>query len=210
MILFLAGLHDHFSSTQSGGQLPIPPSIPAIYAYPPDPFPLVTNFVESSAKFYHLDIEHIPTDPRPKNQSREKITIRDAFQRYMNAHPDIRAVFVGTRRTDPHGGSLTHFDPTDHGWPAFMRIHPVIDWRLGEIWAFLRETDILIPGITGVPQGHAGTKEGPWCGLYDDGFTSLGGYGDTRRNPLLKVNGKEEWRSAWEMKDDGDERLGRE
>ena len=43
----------------------------------------------------------------------------------------MKAVFVGTRRTDPHGENLKHFDPTDAGWPAFMRVHPVIDWHYG-------------------------------------------------------------------------------
>lgn len=47
----------------------------------------------------------------------------------------MKAVFVGTRRTDPHGANLKHFDPTDAGWPAFTRIHPVIDWHYAEIWA---------------------------------------------------------------------------
>ena len=44
-------------------------------------------------------------------------------------------MLVGTRRTDPHGDVLTHFDPTDRGWPPFMRVHPVIDWHYREIWA---------------------------------------------------------------------------
>ena len=50
---------------------------------------------------------------------------------------DVRAIFVGTRRTDPHGERLTHFDRTDvdRGWPDFMRVHPVIDWHYVEIWA---------------------------------------------------------------------------
>ena len=47
----------------------------------------------------------------------------------------MQAIFVGTRRTDPHGGQLTWFDKTDHGWPAFVRCHPVIDWRYVEIWS---------------------------------------------------------------------------
>jgi FAD synthetase len=42
----------------------------------------------------------------------------------------VKAILVGTRRTDPHGEHLTHFDPTDSGWPAFVRIHPVIKVKL--------------------------------------------------------------------------------
>lgn len=61
--------------------------------------------------------------------------MREGFANYLSENPDVKAIFVGTRRTDPHGATLTHFDETDRGWPAFMRIHPVIDWRYAEIWA---------------------------------------------------------------------------
>ncbi len=61
--------------------------------------------------------------------------MREAFARYLDDQPHVQAIFVGTRRTDPHGGQLTSFDMTDGGWPRFMRIHPVIDWHYAEIWA---------------------------------------------------------------------------
>lgn len=60
--------------------------------------------------------------------------MKAAFTEYLQDFPKVKAIFVGTRRTDPHGAELTHFDPTDHGWPEFMRIHPVIDWHYVEIW----------------------------------------------------------------------------
>ncbi len=118
-------------------------------------------------------------------------------------HPNnILAIFVGTRRTDPHGSNLTHFDRTDHGWPDFMRIHPVIDWRLGEIWSFLRARELREPD--GRPLEY--------CEMYDEGYTSLGGVGDTVRNPRLRyvdVDGRERYRPAYNLTEDGDERLGR-
>jgi hypothetical protein len=60
--------------------------------------------------------------------------MKEAFRKYLEEKPTVKAIFVGTRRTDPHGALLTHFDPTDHGWPPFMRVHPVIDWHYAEIW----------------------------------------------------------------------------
>lgn len=60
--------------------------------------------------------------------------MKAAFAKYLEDEPRVKAIFVGTRRTDPHGMLLTHFDPTDQGWPAFMRVHPVIDWHYAEIW----------------------------------------------------------------------------
>jgi FAD synthetase len=69
--------------------------------------------------------------------------MKAAFEEYLTDEPTVRAIFVGTRRTDPHGANLTHFDATTSGWPSFMRIHPVIDWHYADIWtvrAFIRGT----------------------------------------------------------------------
>lgn len=116
---------------------------------------------------------------------------------------------MGTRRTDPHGEKLTHFDRTDHGWPDFVRVHPVIDWHYVEIWAFIR---------------HLGIE---YCPLYDQGYTSLGGTNDTHPNPKLRVGEMDNastpdvasagdmpkrspgYRPAYELMDDEEERLGR-
>ena len=87
---------------------------------PPDPFPEVDEFVASSSKDYHLEV------------LRYVLPMRKGLEVYLADRPSVQAIFVGTRRTDPHGENLTHFDPTDKGWPDFMRIHPVIDWHYGE------------------------------------------------------------------------------
>lgn len=61
--------------------------------------------------------------------------MREAFADYLAHNDRVEAIFVGTRRTDPHGGRLGSFQRTDGGWPGFMRVHPVIEWRYGEVWA---------------------------------------------------------------------------
>lgn len=63
----------------------------------------------------------------------------------------------------------------------------------------------------------------PYCSLYDLGYTSLGGTTDTHPNPVLKADpetsahGKDhvspheyEYRPAYELVDDDEERLGRD
>ncbi|KAG7290190.1 hypothetical protein NEMBOFW57_000188 [Staphylotrichum longicolle] len=153
----------------------------AIYIVSKDPFAEVEEFVERSAQQYHLDLK------------RYALPMRPALEAYLEDRPAVKAVFLGTRRTDPHGEFLTHFDPTDEGWPQFMRVHPVIDWHYVEIWAFIRHLEI------------------PFCELYNRGFTSLGGVTDTRPNPALAVSGDtSKFRPAYELRDDDEERLGRD
>lgn len=64
---------------------------------------------------------------------------------------DVRAFLVGTRRGDPHGAKLGVRTLTDTDWPQFMRVHPILDWRYTDVWAFLRECKV------------------PYCSLYDQG-----------------------------------------
>lgn len=84
-----------------------------------------------------------------------------------------------------------------------MRIHPVIDWRLSEIWTFLRADELK--------EQDGRTLE--YCSMYDEGYTSLGGVSDTLRNPKLMYideNGKEKYKAAYVLVLDEEERLGRE
>jgi FAD synthetase len=247
LLLYLSVLHNHFSTQnrerrktdQKTGQCTydtqgFPTSIPSIYAKPPDPFPLVTEFVDSSSTRYHLSLIHISTNPGqdPKSKSHssppptanpiptsspptspnQAITFRDAFSLYLSHHhPTCQAIFVGTRRTDPHGATLSSFAMTDGLWPRFMRIHPVLEWGLAEIWTFLRQDCIRY----GVHDGNEKEKEGremiDYCKMYDQGYTSLGGVNDTHRNPKLRDEGAEGgFRPAYSMTEDVEERLGRE
>jgi FAD synthetase len=122
----------------------------SVYVMSSHPFPEVDAFVADCIGRYSLDLH------------RYALPMRKAFEQYLREYPEVKAVFVGTRRTDPHGEGLRHFDPTDHGWPAFMRVHPVIDWHYQEVWAvsFLqppqgeRETEIEGPGTKADMRGE--------------------------------------------------------
>ncbi|CAM1505098.1 Fc.00g107350.m01.CDS01 [Cosmosporella sp. VM-42] len=158
-----------------------PQPLQALYIVSSKPFQEVEDFVASTTKEYHLDLD------------RYALSMRPALEAYLSKKTNIKAIFMGTRRTDPHAELLTHFDVTDKDWPQFMRVHPVIDWHYVEIWAFIRHLEI------------------PFCELYNRGFTSLGGVTDTRPNPALAVDkNSKEFRPAYELRDDDEERLGRD
>ncbi|KAI9723929.1 MAG: hypothetical protein M1812_000647 [Candelaria pacifica] len=178
LILFLAALASKPNRA--------PAKIQSVYIVSRFPFMEIDTFVNESSEAYALDLNRY-TKP-----------MKISFGEYLEEKPNVKAIFVGTRRTDPHGANLTFFDPTDHGWPDFMRIHPVIDWHYAEIWTFIRHLQI------------------PYCPLYDLGYTSLGGTLDTHPNPALrsKIESSQEnsmvFRPAYELVEDREERLGRD
>ena len=94
----------------------------SVYVMSARPFAEVDDFVATCIATYALEMHRYP------------LPMKAAFASYLRENPSVKAIFVGTRRTDPHGELLGHFDPTDHGWPAFMRVQPVIDWHYQEVW----------------------------------------------------------------------------
>lgn len=157
------------------------PTIQAIYIAPPDPFPEVEDFVTSTTKEYHLDL------------TRYTLPMRQALEAYQADKPLVKAIFMGTRRTDPHCEFLTGFAPTDKGWPQFMRVNPILDWHYADIWNFILRLDV------------------PFCSLYQQGYSSLGGVKNTRPNPALALDAEgTKFRPAYELVRDDEERLGRD
>lgn len=103
----------------------------------------------------------------------------------------VTAVFLGERQSDTTGVRYRPIEPTSAEWPPAMRVFPILNWDLGDIWQYI---DAL--GL-------------PLCELYGRGFASIGLTTDTRPNPLLWNTDTKEYRHARELGDDGAERLGR-
>ena len=103
---------------------------------------------------------------------------------------NVKAVVMGQRSVDPWMAGVDAFTPSTQGWPAFMRINPIMKWSYHHVWDFLR--------VFGFP----------YCELYDRGYTSLGGVSDTWPNPALR-RPDESYAPAYELEDGGRERDGR-
>ena len=154
--------------------------INAIYIQCESPFPQVEKFIERTTQIYGL------------NLIRRKGDIRKALEKLKATHPRMQGMFMGTRRHDPFSDKLRSFSPTDPGWPEFMRINPILDWHLSDVWSVLRECHI------------------DYCSLYDEGYTSLGSSHNTKPNPALQLDGQEmQYKPAYMLEDESLERAGR-
>ncbi|PNW74277.1 hypothetical protein CHLRE_13g592500v5 [Chlamydomonas reinhardtii] len=143
-----------------------------------DDFAEVKAFVEGADKAYGLDVEYLSEQDFKKG-----------LCEYLE-RTGVMAIVLGTRRGDPNAGGQDVFCPSSEGWPAFMRVNPILDWTYHDVWVFLRATRVA------------------YCSLYDHGYTSLGGVGNTLpNNTLRRPDGSYE--PAYHLADGRLERVGR-
>jgi len=141
-------------------------------------FPEVDKFVHKCNEIYKANITYISTP------------IKAALSELVNEY-GVGAIFMGTRSTDPRSSTLKEFAPTDtqHGWPALMRVNPILTWNYEDVWKFIKAFNV------------------PYCELYDKGYTSIGSTTDTIPNPALSTEAG--FDPAYKLLDGTKERAGR-
>jgi len=154
----------------------------ALYVRHGQAFPEMELFVNKCKEAYNLDLITI-TAP-----------LKEALQELKTLRPQLKAVLMGTRLSDPYSTSLEDFSPTDDSWPQYMRVNPLLSWTYKDVWAFIRKLCL------------------PYCSLYDRGYTSLGSMENTHPNPVLRLvdgRGTISYHPAYKLEDDQLERAGR-
>ncbi|GEQ70175.1 hypothetical protein JCM33374_g3851 [Metschnikowia sp. JCM 33374] len=178
LTLLLAAIHRKVSSSTD---LHEDYKLDSIYINSEQPFAELDTFITESNKEYSLN-------PITINSS-----MKEGFEHYLKEiNPKTKAIVVGIRYADPYGSSLRYQQETDHNWPKFLRIHPILHWEYCEIWDFIMACNL------------------PYCKLYDQGYTSLGGVDTTLPNKFLQSEG-DSYMPAYMLEEDADarERVGR-
>jgi len=149
-----------------------------VYFLHENTFPEVDIFVKKCSEFYGVNIDFLPAP------------IISSLTEYVKSR-NTKAIFMGTRSTDPRASNLREFTRSDtqHGWPDVMRCNPILFWNYEDIWKFIRAMNV------------------PYCELYDKGYTSIGCTTDTIPNPALETN--KGYDPAYKLLDGSKERAGR-
>uniref|UniRef100_A0A915L3F8 FAD synthase n=1 Tax=Romanomermis culicivorax TaxID=13658 RepID=A0A915L3F8_ROMCU len=156
-------------------------------------FPDIDQFVEDTKRRYNIRIVTL------------RGNVKEACFELKRQNPEIEAVFMGTRKCDllhfgrQNGLQLdgSTFDmtmKTDTDWPPYLRVYPLLKWDYAYVWDFLVNLRV------------------PYCKLYDEGYTSLGDYNNTAKNPALKFldeSGRVVYKPAYELRDGTLERASR-
>nr|XP_014348395.1 PREDICTED: FAD synthase [Latimeria chalumnae] len=155
----------------------------ALYIRIVSPFPEMEQFIQDTAKRYNLKIFTVHGN------------IRQALVDLKGQQPELKAVLMGTRRTDPYSRTLTPLCMTDPGWPQYMRVNPLLD-KIVEMEHIIHNT---VKKKTS--KLHTFLQ-----------YTSLGSMDNTLKNPALRyVNhiGLECYKPAYLLENEDDERTSR-
>ncbi|XP_002027602.2 FAD synthase [Drosophila persimilis] len=161
--------------------------IPMLYIKSDDAFAEIDEFVARCVEHYNVQLIEYEE------------SLKEALTHMSADMPRIKAVFVGSRNTDPYCEHLSPMQPTDNGWPPMMRLNPLLEWSYHDVWHYIHMNCVA------------------YCPLYNKGYTSIGYRSNTVPNPHLKrldltspCSGAEgDYRPAWELADPTQERDGR-
>ena len=161
-----------------------------LYFDEPDPFPEMQSFLRDT-------VQRLRLHARTLAGSYRSALTHFYSQPETPERPRVTAILLGQRRADPHSSSLSLVTPSSEGWPAFLRVNPLLDWAYSDVWRFLREAQRVDAAVQ-------------WCALYERGYTSVGARHKSSTTQALWDADRGAWRGAWELEKDSDERGGRE
>lgn len=164
LILYLASLYKKYSQHLHSVKFN---KIYAVYLKTYENFNSLLKFIETSSLEYQLQLYVTQT-------ASMETALREYLASLKLEHQEQTGILLGTRATDARNYTMTTIQPTDKNYPKFIRLQPILNWKLSNIWSFLIYSDE------------------PHCELYDVGYTSLGKPCETVPNPWLLNTGDNE------------------
>ncbi|GAU98872.1 hypothetical protein RvY_09955 [Ramazzottius varieornatus] len=167
-----------FSSEEDLSHQSVP--ILAVYFRSRPQFPEVEKFIQEKIRELDIPLEIYDGD------------LKESLGKFVQSHPSVKGIFMGTRSGDPRSQHLEAFSPTDPSWPPIMRILPLLKMSYHNIWLYLLDFKVS------------------YCKMYDNGYSSIGWKYNTFVNPKLVLNhvdGRTEYKPAYLLEDSDEERL---
>lgn len=157
-------------------------NVKIIYIRTKGPFREIEEFVDDVKEHYGIKLSVTEGE------------MKTTLQQVLNEDRRLKAVLMGTRRTDPYSSTLNFMQNTDPSWPQILRVSPLLNWSYHQIWSYILQRNV------------------PYCSLYNRGYTSIGSVVNTWPNPSLASTdeyGFQSYLPAWRLEDPTEERAGR-
>lgn len=121
-----------------------------VYFVEENSFPEVDKFLEYLVSEFKLDVIKLEND---LNLTKTEF-FKSSLKKLIKDH-DLKAIYMGTRITDPYCGHLTEICESDYnkGWPRFTRVNPILYFSFENVWDFFHDLKV------------------PYCSLYDTGYS---------------------------------------
>lgn len=123
-----------------------------VYWQSSDAWPEVVDFVYAETSRLQLRLAVLPLTSLSGVPHAEMY--RRGMVDFAERYPQVKMLFMGTRLSDPHGHHFSGgpIQLMSAGWPSLLRVCPLLDWTLEQVWHTIHAKMLPLPVL--YAQGH--------------------------------------------------------